>query len=196
MSEDTLPLLFDEATHTFTRGGVVVPPVTQVLKAAGLVNDFSTRSDWARDRGTRVHLAMFLLTQESEDAALATLEPDDVPYFEAAQLWMRTHGVEVLGCEEMVDGGSYGGWLDLRVQLRGRERPAVVDLKTGHMPRWCGLQLAAYAAPFAETHDRYGVRLQANGEPRVQWYRDPSDWFDFRACLRVAQLQEEYRGSR
>jgi hypothetical protein len=190
MSDDRLPLDFDEATHTFTRGGIVVPSVTQCIKAAGLVRDYGN-AVWSRDRGLRVHRAMFLLTQASEDHALAVLDEDDVPYFDAAQLWMRTHGVEVIAAEEMVDGGTYGGWCDLRVRMRGHERPAVVDLKTGAMPRWAGLQLAAYAQPLAGTHERYAVRLMGNGEPRVQWFRDPSDWFDFRVCVRVWQLQRE-----
>jgi hypothetical protein len=190
VNEDTQPLQFDEGTHTFTRAGVLVPSVTQCIKAAGLVNDRGY-NDWSRDRGVRVHTAMFLLTQSSEDAALASLDEDDVPYFDAALLWMRTHHVEVLAAEQMVDGGSYGGWLDLRCRMRGHERLAVVDLKTGSLPKWAGLQLAAYAAPFAETHERYAVRLMSNGEPRMQMYRDPSDWYDFRCCTRIWQLQQQ-----
>jgi hypothetical protein len=183
-------LTFEVPTHTFWRDGLRVPSVTQVLKAAGLVRDYN--NTWARDRGSRVHQALFELTQRSEDAALACLEPDDVPYFDAAQHWMATSGVEVLGAEELVDGGSYAGWRDLRVRMRGADRPAVVDLKTGALPPWVGLQLAAYTAGLPVPHDRYAVRLQADGTPRVQWYRDPRDLHDFLACVRVVQLQADY----
>jgi hypothetical protein len=186
-------LAFDEASHTFTRDGVVVPSVTQVIDACGLMRTYNPSETWARDRGTRVHAAMFELTQRSEDAALACLDPDDVPYFTAAQWWMATMGVEVLGAEELVDGGSYAGWRDLRVRMRGVSRPCVVDLKTGSLPWWTGLQLAGYARPLVETHDRYAVRLSLNGEPRVVPYRDQNDYLDFMACVRVVQLQARNR---
>jgi hypothetical protein len=183
------PLTFVESTHQFWRGGLPVPSVTQVIKAAGLMDRGRYYNDWARDRGIRVHTALQVLTQESEDAALARLEEDDLPYFAAAQRWLLTAGVEVIAAEEMVDGGAYAGWLDLRCLVRGFERPVVVDFKTGGLPDWVGLQLAAYAQAAGGGFDRMAVRLQVSGEPRVQVYRAVSDWADFRACLRVWQLQ-------
>jgi hypothetical protein len=195
-------LYFDEGSHTFTRGGPlspgveIVPSVTQVIGACGLRNAWATGDSWARDRGVRVHAAMFALTTTSEDAALAELEPDDVPYFTAAQWWMVSCGVEVLGCEELVDGGSYAGWRDLRVRMRGNARTCVVDLKTGGLPWWTGLQLAAYALPLQEPHDRFAVRLSLDGQPHVKQYRDAHDRADFLACLRVVQLQNQQRSGR
>lgn len=185
-------LLFDEASHTFTRGGVVVPSVTQCIGAAGLVNGYSTGAEWPRERGKRVHRAVHRLTTTSEDAALAELLPGDVPYFEAAQQWMLTAGVEVFASEELVDGIDYAGWRDLRVKLRGYETPVVVDLKSGALPAWCGLQLAAYAARLVPKHDRLAVRVLPNGEFRTQVYRRESDYIDFRSCLRIWQLQREF----
>jgi hypothetical protein len=187
----TPPLTFIESTHQFWRGGQLVPSVTQVIKAAGLV-DTTWQSDWARDRGVRVHTALQVLVQRDEDAALQHLQEDDLPFFAAGQRWLETAGVEVLGAEELIDGGSYAGWLDLRCKVRGFDRPVVVDFKTGSLPAWVGLQLAAYAAPLtvAGGHDRMAVRLQLGGEPRVHVYRAASDWADFRACLKVWQIQE------
>jgi hypothetical protein len=186
----TPPLTFDEATHTFWRGVERVPSVTQVIKAAGLVNT-NHATMWARDRGVRVHTALQALVTQDEDAALAHLWEDDLPYFAAGQRWLTTAGVEVLGAEELVDGGSYAGWLDLRCRIRGHHRPVVVDFKTGGLPEWVALQLAAYAAPLGVPGgcDRMAVRLQVGGEPRVEVYRGVTDWADFRACLRVWQLQ-------
>lgn len=184
-------LTFDESTHTFRRDGQVVPSVTQILKACGLVRDYGP-STWARDRGTRVHQAMFALSTTNEDAALACLEPEDVPYFDAAQTWMVTNGVTVLGAEEVVDAGYYAGWLDLRCTLRGVSGPCVVDFKTGTLPPWAGLQLAAYAAPLGEVHTRYAVRLQSNGQPQMKLYTNRNDLINFNACARVVQLQADY----
>lgn len=189
VSAPATPLDFDEATHVFTRGGVRVPSVTQCIAACGLIDPRTTTSEWARDRGRRVHRAVYLLTTESEDAALSVLEPDDVPYFEAAQWWMASSGVEVFAAEELVDAGSYAGWRDIRCKIRGVSDPAVVDLKSGSLPLWAGIQLAAYAAPLPVRHARVAVRLQLNGEPRVKIYTEPGDWFDFRVCLRAWQLQ-------
>jgi hypothetical protein len=186
-------LSFDAATHTFTRDGILVPSVTQVIAAAGLVRDYGNGATCARDRGVRVHEAAFLFATEDEDAALAVLEDEDVLYFDALRHWMLAAGVEVLGAEELVDGGSYAGWRDLRVRLRGHDRPVVVDLKTGQLPKWVGLQLAAYALTLPEPHDRMAVRLTSEGTASATWYRRATDAMDFRSCVRVWQLQQEMR---
>lgn len=186
-----MALHFDDVAHRFTRDGLLVPSVTQVIGAAGLISQWTTQSPEPRERGVRVHRALYQLTQASEDAALAELEPGDLPYFEAGQWWMVSAGVEVIGAEELVDGGTFAGWRDLRCRIRGRERPVVVDLKTGALPAWVGLQLAAYAHPLPEPHDRLAVRLQPNGEPLVKPFDALGDWSDFRSCLRVWQLQQQ-----
>ena len=56
-----MSLIFDDATHTYTLDGQVVPSVTGILKASGLI-DFTgipeSILEAARVRGTTVHEAI------------------------------------------------------------------------------------------------------------------------------------------
>ena len=96
----------------------------------------------------------------------------------------------MLGAEELVDGGSYAGWLDLRCRLRGRALPMVIDFKTGKAAPWTPLQLAAYAAPQAEPHDRAFIELLPSGAPKLTvCHEHRGDLRHFNACVAVAHLQ-------
>jgi hypothetical protein len=99
-------------------------------------------------------------------------------------------GIDVLGAEELVDGGSYAGWLDLRCRLRGHDDPFVIDFKSGRAARYTPLQLAAYAAPQPVLHRRAFIELLPSGKPHLTVCRETrGDLRHFHACVTVAQLQ-------
>ena len=199
----TLPrgLTFDEATHVFRRSRlgrtVEVPSVTSVLKRCGLITP-AEQARWteaARARGIRVHRALYLLQRQSDDAALFTLEPEDIAYYEAGKLALNTFGIDVLAVEELVDGESYAGWLDLRCRLRGESLPVVLDFKSGSVPAYAPLQLSGYAAPLDAQHRRGVIVLQRNGDPKLIMFRDDlADARLWKAALTVALLQIEWEG--
>lgn len=184
-------LAFDAERHAFTRFGKPVPSVTQVLRACGLTSRWGTTE--ARDRGTRVHRALDTLQAFSDAAARETLEQDDLPFYEAGIVALTTFGIEVLAAEELVDGGTYAGWLDLRVKLRGENDPYVIDFKTGSLAPSTRIQLTAYAAPQPFRHKRAAIVLKPNGSPKlVTFDHDMQDLWDWRACLAVASLQRAF----
>ena len=182
-------LRFDPHTHVFTRDGQRVLSVTQILRRCGLCrNDYWTQE--ARDRGTRVHQALHLLQTRDEGAARAHLWDEDLAYFTAGVLALQTFGLTVLGAEELVDGGSYAGWLDLRCQVRGHEDPFVVDFKSGRAPVYAPIQLSAYAAPQASYHRRAVIELLPSGTPRfTTCHETRGDLRHWHACVSVALLQ-------
>jgi hypothetical protein len=120
------------------------------------------------------------------------LQPGDLPFYLAGMHALDTFGITVLGAEELVDGGAWAGWVDLRCRLRGREHPLVVDFKTGRAAAWTPLQLAAYAAPQTEYHDRAFIELLPSGAPKLTLCRETrGDLRKWHACVAVAQLQLE-----
>jgi hypothetical protein len=181
-------LHFDHETHTFWRDGQRVLSVTQILQRCRLTSPYWTEE--ARARGTRVHKALQVLQVLGDTAAREHLHAGDAAFYLAGQTALDTFGIEVLGAEELVDGGAYAGWLDLRCRLRGRDLPMVIDFKTGRAAPWTPLQLAAYAAPQPTPHDRAFIELLPSGAPKLTVCREHrGDLRHFNACVAVAQLQ-------
>lgn len=181
-------LHFDHETHTFWRDGQRVLGVTEILRRCRLTSPYWTVE--ARNRGTRVHKALHVLQTLGDAEARSHLLAGDLPFYTAGVRALDTFGIEVLGAEELVDGGSYAGWLDLRCRLRGRALPMVIDFKTGKAAPWTPLQLAAYAAPQAEPHDRAFIELLPSGAPKLTvCHEHRGDLRHFNACVAVAHLQ-------
>lgn len=125
-------LHFDEATHTYTASGVVVPSVTQILAP---LNDLSFIKpevlQYKRDLGTAVHKATELYDMGELDES--TVSPLVQPYLDG---WIRLRAelpFEILGMEERVfhPAHRYAGTYDRLVQLDGKR--CIFDLKTGGM---------------------------------------------------------------
>src|SRR6185436_17565531 len=81
-----MSLTFDDATHTYTLDGVIVPSVTGILKASGLI-DFTgipeSILEAARVRGTTVHQAIAFYNDGDLDLELFEHDfPDYVGYLE------------------------------------------------------------------------------------------------------------------
>lgn len=77
---DSADVEFDEATHTYSYNGVVLPSVTQILQAEGFVNT-AFYDEWSRNKGSMVHLAVkYYLSGELDEE---TLDPEIVPYLTA-----------------------------------------------------------------------------------------------------------------
>ena len=162
---------FDAETHTYTRNGIVVPSVTQIIAP---LQDFSGIDPEVLDRaaefGTHVHEAIAL--ELAGDLDRDSLDPALAPYVDAALQWIDEVNGNVIGFEEVVYSERYGfaGMKDLDIEIpvgRRCER-TLADWKTGVvMPRSVGPQLAGYEIASTTRATKYQARvcveLTANG---------------------------------
>jgi hypothetical protein len=146
-------LHFEERGHQYTVDGRVVPSVTQVLEAGGLVNLAGIPPDLlgrVQERGRRVHKAAELLLRGELD--WGSIGEEDAGYVLALDRFLSTQKYKPIAgtvekpfyCREF----DYCGTPDVVVEhiaLRPRRTVQVlVDWKTGMMPA-VRYQLAAYA---------------------------------------------------
>lgn len=83
---------FDEATHTYSHNGVILPSVTQILQAEGFINT-AFYDEWSRDKGSMVHLAIkYDLSGELDEE---TLDEEIRPYLAAFRKFMRESGLKI-----------------------------------------------------------------------------------------------------
>jgi hypothetical protein len=192
-------LSFTPETHEYRINGRLVPSVTQILEAVGLI-DYShipwpTRQ-MALERGRAVHEAIALdlagdLDEESAD------EIGILGYVLAARDARGALGVLV---PQAVEERVYHPKLDYAGTLDLRSGNILVDWKTNHAEYWVRFQLAAYAACLAsagkESAIHWGgalvrricVELHEDGTYRLlempveSWLED---FETFRAALRI-----------
>lgn len=185
-------LVLDEKTHRYSYQGRPVAGVTEILQGVGIV-DPRWFSEFSRDRGKAVHLAMQLLIQGRLD--WSTVDERIIGYVRAGESFCRDVGV-VCGdprnlTEHLVHSRAYGyaGKVDAFVWLFGKI-PAEVDWKSGALGA-CHLQTAAYADPLQEELrlkrplKRLGVKLNADGSYRVTEYKDCRDLAHFAAAALI-----------
>jgi len=142
-------LAYDDATHTYSVGGVLVPGVTQLLTAYGLKSAGPYPIGYA-ERGKAVH--EWCERYARGERVVDGLQIAEYEYINAFANWMEERKVHVLETEvpvvHSVDGMMYAGRLDLLADLNvyGVEKPRVlVDIKSGVWQAWHKVQLAAYA---------------------------------------------------
>lgn len=177
---------FDTASHTYRVDGRVLPSVTQVLQIlqdfGGVPADVLER---AREFGSHVHTAVDLDNRGELDED--SLDPALRPCLEAWRKFRADTGAVVVASElRLADSVlGYAGTLDTLLVIRSRH--ALVDVKTGLVPRTVGPQLAAYdhllrANGRPRPTRRLCVQLCADGY-RVHDCKDPADWPVFMSAL-------------
>lgn len=194
-----MALNFDAELHQYTLHGVVLPSVTQILEAVGVV-DYSylppaTRR-MALGRGSAVHSA----TQFDDEGDLDETLLDDelVPYLTA---WRRFRA-ETGFVPDLIEHRSfdpkyrYAGTLDRRGAFPDGTK-AICDIKTNSSEGWVALQLSAYAAFFESPRAfrRICVEVRKDATYRFIEFRSAdytADFGRFLACLTVYRLQQAY----
>jgi hypothetical protein len=188
-------LQFDEATHTYTVGGAIVPGVTSILKP---LIDFSMVPPdvLARkaDLGRRVHFACQLLDEDDLDED--TIEPDVAAYLDAYRLFKHETRALVLLNEQQVFHKlyRYAGTLDRVLSIAGVRW--LIDLKTCFTtPMSAGPQTAAYqmAMDGGTTLRRGALRLRPDGTYRLDPLDGADDWSCFMSCLTLLRFKESHR---
>lgn len=165
-----MSLTFDAATHTYRFNGVVVPSVTQALKAAGIIDYSMIPQDilrFAAQRGTAVHRACELYDLDTLDES--TLDLEVGAYLKGYKAFLRDTGFQPARIEQRVyhPQHKYAGTLDRTGSLGGQL--ALVDFKTGVMLDGHRAQLAAYAMalPMPRRYRRFGLQLKADGSYKI-----------------------------
>jgi hypothetical protein len=189
---------FDHATHTYRVDGRVVPSVTQIIAAAGLVKGSEWFTEESRWRGSNVHLACQYLDEGCLDRS--ALAPEYVPYVEAYERFKAETGFEPDLIEYSVCDmhGRFAGKLDRTGRIAALDGPVLIDIKTGAVQRTTELQTAAYAHCLSGgVMHRWAVRLCPENSPpyRITVYPKwvfAADYQRFIAALTVYETQKEF----
>lgn len=169
---------FDEATHIYMVNGKKVPSVTEILAPLHRSYDNLNPSvlDYARQRGTAVHLACQAIDQGDEP----DIDDETEGYISAYLDWLNLYDPIWVGIEKRVfcEEGWFAGTLD-RVGYIGDDA-VIVDIKTSQPTREAYLsvclQTIAYAMATASEngfkrgyleYKRYGLFLMKDGKYRL-----------------------------
>lgn len=197
--------LFEEATHTYTLDGVVIPSVTEICAPitcgkyppVGVVQQ-------AAARGTRVHELCALYDM---DAMPDEIEAELVGYVKAWAAFCRdykpvwTH-IELPLYGEIDPGQPFAGTLDRIGDIDGRTR--VVDIKTAaSLDRPAKVALCEQIAGYECLADLngidvsfgagMGVQLFANGNYRVHLTAAIAHKYDFRRFTMFRALRKLHK---
>lgn len=171
------PFRFDARTHTYTVGGVVVPGIHAVLRAAGLEEDFGERrGDEYRARGVAVHAATLLYDLGAEPV----LREEWQPYLDAYVKFRGEVACRWRLCEQARVNRTlrYATVLDRVGTVSGL--PCVFEIKTGYPAASHGPQLAGadLLLPRGVKRRRLAVYLRP-GEAQLKEYDDAADYARF-----------------
>lgn len=211
-------LTFDEPTHRYTLDGAVVPSVTGILKASGLI-DFSgipeATLEAARVRGTRVHQACHFLNEDDLDLDQFRIDfPDYVGYVEGWIKFVAENGFVPIVNEGRIASRRHqiAGTFDTFGHMDGCG--ALIDYATGHpLDVSKDYQTAAYfglALEWAEEPEcdprlreylvnekvirRFAVQLKRTGDYQLHPYTDPSDFRKFLTLVEAQRIVTARRG--
>lgn len=181
-------ILFEEEQHTYTYRGKRYDSVTQVIRLAGLGDDFSMvsedRMEYAQRRGRMVHMACHYY--DEGDLVMDSIAPEIKGYVEAYVKFREKRQLTPVAIEQKMINQQMGlaGTPDLICFMAGQR--CVIDRKTSqHMSKSMGLQTAGYKIlwnknnPTKPIRERYGLRLEKNGNFRLYPHEDYEDELAF-----------------
>lgn len=153
---------FNPETHTYLVNGERYISVTQLLKKVGIIEPWFF-SPGSAERGKEIHKFTEMIDRGS-------VLPHSVEngahrgYISAYRRFLRDTSVKIRDIEKVVvhHPFRYAGTIDRIADLEG---PAIIDIKTGHMQDWHGIQLAAYKLALGEENVRlYGLYIKESGK--------------------------------
>jgi len=208
-------LTFEPVTHVYALDGQLVPSVTQILGASGLI-DFGgiplSILAAARDRGQAVHQAIHYYNEQDLDVDRFCAEfPDYAGYLQGWIAFRRQRAFTPALCERRVASPThrYAGTIDCLGAFDGAG--ALLDFKTGDPDDVAAdLQTAAYLgaayewaaqdpelARFLETYKvvrRYSVRLRKDARFTIETYGNPHDLTAFRTLVAARHVVAARKG--
>lgn len=188
---DAAAVVFNEEAHTYTREGVLLPSVTQVLKR---LYDFSMVDPAVlaakAHLGKAVHLACEL--DDIGDLVEESVAPAVAPYLAAYRKFKAEKCSRMVAVEQVVyNAVGYAGKLDLLADIEADRW--MIDWKTPlSIHPAVALQTAGYAAalprdlmavPGSGRLRRAALQLKDDGTYRLHEFNDPADFPTFMSFL-------------
>jgi len=142
-----------------------LPRVTDIIKEMGYMKSFNFYTAGSASRGTDIHI----LTTVIDSGLIKREDLRDNPY----ATWLNAYidflcdnQVVIIETEkEVIDkDGLYVGHLDRVMVVNGVK--TIIDIKTGGVESWCGLQLAAYGYAYDIGLNRAILQLRKDGKYR------------------------------
>lgn len=186
-------LQLDEASHTYTLGGKVLPSVTHILES--VLRDMEGIPqhlvEAAGEFGKHVDSACHLFDRGVLD--WADLDTRLAPYVRAYERFTIDSGMILIASKKRVyhPTRGYAGELDKLAIFAKRKRPHILDIKSSSvLPRSVRPQTAAYLEAYRAMGNeadstRYSVHLRPDGTYRLDRYSDPADFSIFLSCLNI-----------
>lgn len=171
-----MELTFDPTSHQYFLDGRKILNVTKILRLCGVIDDRFYNEE-ARIRGTIVHKCCHYLAENDLD--WNTVDPALIGYIKAYLKFLTDSGFVPNECEKKIYHPTlYYACTPDQIGDGGRDQ--IIELKTGHMPKWTGLQLALQAmARFPERYyeiARVGVELHEDETYRHENFNDEQDF--------------------
>lgn len=193
-------LIANRELHTYHWNGVRKVSVTDALAMTNCIKK-EWYTDAGRERGIDVHAATYLYDLGKLDRRTITAEIE--PFLQAWIGFRKAFGFEPdLDLREKAlysPEWDFAGSPDAPGLVDGY--PCIVEIKSGGLPKWARLQLAAYdilLGPAPMQRRRISVHLQASGRPRPRdWSEEPDEDDDRNnalAAIRLAQWMVREEG--
>jgi len=176
---------FDPEKHEYSRGGVVIPSVTQILQGVGLVQ-YDGIDPWILQHKAAIGKAVDLACTYYDQGVLDTVPDLYAGYVEAWKKFTKDTRIEIefIRYQKLaeLDGMYYGMEADRGGTINGQRY--VIDIKTTVKEEvsW-RYQLAAYEIGLGGVWTRMAVQLREDGTYRTYTYKDKRDAAVFRAAL-------------
>lgn len=145
-------ITFEEAGHIYRVNGAVVPSVTQVMQAAGMMDWTKNIHEYFAERGTRVHQACHIFDTAGLD--MDSVDDRIKPYVNAYIQFRADTKAKVVASEKVMYSPKLNvcGTLDKLLAWDGKLR--LIDLKCSQLPVTAEVQLAAYENIYKEDATR------------------------------------------
>lgn len=164
---------FDSESHVYKIDGQIVPSNTQVLTDVKIIDD-TWYDEHGKERGKAVHFACQLIDEESLD--WSTVSDEIAPYAHAYEKF-KIESSFVPNLIEIPHYNftfRYGTTID-RTGTLPKRGEILLELKSGAVEDWAGLQLALQNECLPKRLPRFALQLKSDGTYRLQEFTDPND---------------------
>jgi len=189
---------FNEGKHEYrNESGMIIPSVTQIMKAAGFVFFQGPDSERSMDLGRKVHKTCELYDLNNLDEDL--LDPILRAYLASWEKFLEDFKFKIKAVEGRVYSKKYGfaGTFD-RIGVLGGVN-TIIDIKTNNPGPFTAIQTAGYALAYNENVksdkkkvvQRASVILESSGKYKYRAYSSPQDEKVFLGCLNIYNWRKQ-----